>query len=42
MAAERPPVALRASLEQEIGGLDALDAPIVERARTLGRVWSAA
>jgi NitT/TauT family transport system permease protein len=42
MAAERPPVALRESLEQEIEGLDALDAPIVERERTLGRVWSAA
>jgi NitT/TauT family transport system permease protein len=42
MAAERPPVSLRASLEQEIEGLDALDAPRVERERRLARLWGAA
>jgi NitT/TauT family transport system permease protein len=43
MAAERPPVALRASLGREIEGLDALDAPRVEEPeRRLGRLWGAA
>jgi NitT/TauT family transport system permease protein len=43
MAAEHPPIAERAALEREIlGGLDALDAPRVERERALARVWGAA
>ena len=40
MAAERPPVAESEALEQEIEGLDALDAPIVEPARS-GQLWRA-
>jgi NitT/TauT family transport system permease protein len=41
MAAERPPVLERDSLGQEIEGLDALDAPFVERERSLERVCGA-
>jgi NitT/TauT family transport system permease protein len=41
MAAERPPIEERESLGQEIEGLDALDAPFVERERSLRRVWGA-
>ncbi len=42
MAAERANVAPRASLGREIEGLDALDAPFVERERRLSRLWGAA
>jgi NitT/TauT family transport system permease protein len=42
MAAEREGVAPRASLAREIEGLDALDAPFVERERPLARFWAAA
>jgi NitT/TauT family transport system permease protein len=42
MAAERRPIVERASLEQEIEGLDALDVPLVEREARLARVWRAA
>jgi NitT/TauT family transport system permease protein len=41
MAVEHGPVAPRASLDQEIEGLDALDAPRVERERAASRVWRA-
>jgi NitT/TauT family transport system permease protein len=40
MAADRSPLIERESLEQEIEGLDALDAPIVEPERRLRRLWS--
>ena len=42
MAAERPPVLEHESLGQEIEGLDALDAPFVEREGALRRAWGAA
>ncbi len=42
MDASRASVIERESLEQEIEGLDALDAPFVERERRLGRAWGAA
>ena len=42
MAAEQPHVAPRASLAREIEGLDALDAPFIERERRLARLWDAA
>jgi NitT/TauT family transport system permease protein len=41
MATERPRIALRRSLEQEIEGLDALDVPIVEPPRRLRAAWDA-
>ena len=42
MAAEQPRVAARPSLAREIEGLDALDAPFVERERGAARLWRAA
>jgi NitT/TauT family transport system permease protein len=42
MAVDRSTVVERESLEQEIEGLDALDAPIVEPERRLRHLWSAA
>ena len=42
MATSRSPVIERASLEQEIEGLDALDVPLVEREHPLRRAWRAA
>jgi NitT/TauT family transport system permease protein len=41
MAASRPPIGERRSLEQEIEGLDALDVPIVEPPRRWRAVWDA-
>jgi NitT/TauT family transport system permease protein len=41
MAADRSPVVERASLDQEIEGLDALDAPFVEPDGWLRRAWNA-
>jgi NitT/TauT family transport system permease protein len=41
MAASRPAIAERRSLEQEIEGLDALDVPIVEPRRRLRSAWDA-
>jgi NitT/TauT family transport system permease protein len=41
MGADRSPVVERDSLDQEIEGLDALDAPFVERERSLPRMWNA-
>ena len=40
MAAEHPQVIERDTLRQEIGGLDALDAPIVEPPKRLKRFWN--
>lgn len=42
MAADRPALGERQYLEQEIGGLDALDAPLVERVAAAQRWWQAA
>jgi NitT/TauT family transport system permease protein len=42
MAADRPPYSERAALDQDIHGLDALDAPFVEPERWASRLWSAA